>query len=379
MALMLERCFVVMRTLLIVLVASVFSFAGMSAYADQKEFRDPLNGNLSRANNDQSIRQDLASRGMYPFIEVGMAAYYLQNPDLEIGTTGATTAPLVKVSSNAWTPMYNFGAGYHFFNGRDNGFTRIFGHETEVEAKFDYFSTSSSTNSSNIGLGTIWYIDGSGRISDKSVPINGLQLSTKYDFINLDLLFSYYVHTSNERLMLKPFFGPVFSRTANEAHYVSSYDAGAPPLVSYITKDLEDYQVNVNYYGLTCGGQLDFFVVQKMKMFSSLELQLVHAEASLTAHQNVDSTSAIIKADTRDVSSSDSAALTYRAIAMLGLSYQIFDGPVGPSLKLEVGLDHWGYNPKIVPPNHTGDKAVHLFGTTQNNAFIGLGVTVPFR
>lgn len=327
---------------------------------------------LSQA--DTSTIDSLTNRERgYPFIEMGIASYYLQNPDLEVGTRGASTAPLGKINSNGWTPMYNLGIGYHFYNNNNNWFTRLFSPENEVLLKGSYFNSKKNNSQGNLGEGNVWYIDGSG-LAYTAPNIYNFNLETKSTFTDLGLLYRWEKQLSHSAMMLIPLLGIGYQNFETTYDYTVKYEGIENPYT-----DKENYQVKTNYMGFIAGSKLQGTLSPRFKIFSSLIIHLLHASAKLTADQNADIEDDL-PIDKKSVNASDTKDLTYRAILSAGLEYKPFNlRSFSPIFQLEGGIDHWDYNPKIVPPNNESSPAIHVVGTTQNNAFVRLGITVPIN
>ena len=311
------------------------------------------------------------------YIDIGGAAYYLQQPKFEVGTKGVnpsapanTTAPLAKNNVNGVAPALHLAGGYQFMNCNDNFFSKIFGHEEAFEADINYFYLDSSVDDANLGLGNAWYIDGSGSILSPNSPTSlyDFKLSSKVQDLTTGLYFKGKVYTTNPRLTMERYVGLIYSYYNNQYDFNLKYNPGGK-----IGTDSEKFDVTSNDFGLALGSQLNYQVSKHFVPFADLEVRLLAINSNLHATQN---TPVSLKPN---MTVNDSAsAFNYEAIAALGVNYLFNDSVKSPSVGLKAGLDHINYVPRIVPPNHVGDKPVHIVGEAVNNTFAMLDVHIPF-
>lgn len=314
------------------------------------------------------------------YIDVGTAAYYLQLPKFEVGTAAATsgsnvpntTAPLAKTNINNLAPQLNLSGGYQFMNCNDNWLSKIFGHEEALELAVNYLYLNNSASNAHLGSGNIWYIDGSGSIfgTGNSYPLTNYKLNTKINNVGSGLYFKGKIYTTNPRLTMLRYIGFVYDYSDTKYDYSVRYDQGIGTDV-----DTESFDVTTNYFGVALGSQLNYQLSKHFVPFGALEVDLLNINSNLKAHQKPGQN--VLPQYIKDVNASDSA-FNYRAIAALGINYLFNDSIKSPTIGFRVGVDHWNYVPRVVPPNHAGDEPVHIVGDTTNSSFAMLDVHVPF-
>lgn len=303
----------------------------------------------------------------YPYIKVGVGAYYVQNPKFEVGTLGNDTAPLAEIGTSKVTPRYNVSLGYAFYNPGNSWVTRVFGHDNAVELRFHYLNLSQKKYNGNLGTGRIWFIDGSGEVTTGAQPLTNFNLRASHRYIDTGLYYRGKWITGNPNVNFSPRAGAVFTNLKEKYNYTLVYQAGLS------TTDLENYKVNTNYYGLAAGCKLAYKVQRQFAVFGDIEAQLLYANSALKAYQDAAVGS---NADKMNVNYHH-AKITYRAIAAIGGTYKLNSKAASPSVELKGGVDRWGFDPRVVPPNHAGDRAVYIAGNHQNNLFADVNVTVP--
>lgn len=315
-----------------------------------------------------SVKQPVNYR--YPYIKVGVGAYYVKNPKFEVGTAGTDTAPLASIGTSKVTPRYNMALGYAFYNPDNSWVTKVFGHDNAVELRFNYLNLSQKKYNDNLGTGRIWYIDGSGEVTAGITSLTNFNLHASHRYIDTGLYYKGKWITSNPRIDFLPRAGVVFANLTEKYDYDVAYQMA--PAIS--KTDLENYKVNTNYYGLAAGCKLAYKVQQQFAVFGDIEAQLLRASSDLKAYQD-----ALVENDggKRNVSYHH-AKITYRAIAAVGCEYKLNNKITSPSIEIKGGVDRWGYDPRVVPPNHNGDRAVYVAGNHQNNLFADVDVIVPF-
>lgn len=303
----------------------------------------------------------------YPYVKVGFGAYSVQNPKVEIGTLGSGTAPLAQVGNSKITPYYNMALGYAFYNKRDNWVTRIFGHDNAVELQFSYFNASQNKAQDNLGTGEVWYIDGTGSVTTGPQPLTNFTLDSAHRRIDTGLYYRGKWIAQNPKISFSPRVGGVFTNLREKYNYSLWYTSPTP------THDLENYKINTNYYGLAAGGRLTYDLKSRFAIFGDLEGQLLHASAKLDAYQD-----AAVGAQAGKTSVKyNHSQTTYRAIAAVGGSYKLNNKITSSVVELKGGVDRWGYDPRVVPPNNANSRSVYLAGNHQNNFFANMEVTVP--
>ena len=310
------------------------------------------------------------------YVNIGGGSYYLNNSPYKVGTLGledTSTTPLAKIDNSGFTPQYNLAFGYQFCNPASNWITMLFGHDNAVELSGTYFHRSSNNSRGNQGVGTIYYIDGSGNIRPAgSSTVYSSKLKAKQRNINANLYFKGNKQLANPRLFMTPLLGIIYQDFKTEYNFSANYDSGAVPAVNTST---EDDTVKTHYYGLAFGDGLSYFFTPQFSTFVNLELQALIANAKLTANQNAAVGS--VTPLTKKVTDSENK-LTYRAILALGANYKFSTKPNAINLELRGGIDRWGYNPKVVTPNSTTSKKIHLANDAINNYFATLELHVPF-
>jgi hypothetical protein len=314
------------------------------------------------------------------FVDLGGGAYYLNPPAFGVGSSGTSSNHLAKNNNDGFTPIGNIGLGYQFCNGCDNWLTKIFGHENSVELKGGYYNKTSTesagalTGTADIGAGGIWLIDGSNELNASDVAIYGWQLKAK----NRGSFYNAYF--KGEKLISKtvsvtPFVGLTYNDFHSEYNSRINYDGAAGP-TTRSTIDAEDYDLNFRYFGVTGGGQFKWLFCRRLALTTTVELQLLHAEAKLNASQDADE--AVPYAGTeKKIETSDSRALTYTAIVAVGINYYIFNKPDSSYISLQVGADYWDYMPQIVNRTSSSSPAAHLHGVSVLNGFVGASLHVP--
>ncbi len=309
------------------------------------------------------------------YADAGAVGYYLQQPKFEVGTlgvnqtlTGNTTVPLVKMNVNHWVPQLHLAGGYWFMNCNDNWLTRIFGNEEAFEADLNYTYYQNIVRKKNLGLGNVWLINGSGSIFSPNTPkqLNNFKLSSRLNNIDTGVYFKGKLYTTNPKLVMIPKIGIVNTYYDNRYRYSLDYSQG-----DNFTKNTETFDVAVYYYGLALGDQLNYQINKHWMPFALLEVQLLNIHAILHATQDTGQNQVLTVNDSV-------STFNYRAIAALGVRFQFYDTLKSPSLSLSGGVDHWNYVPSVVPPNRSGDKAVHLHGESMNNGFVMIDFNMPF-
>ena len=313
----------------------------------------------------------------YPYIMVGAGAYNFNSSKIEIGTVGNTTAPLAKIDNDKIAPFYNIAAGYAFYNAKDNLITKIFGHDNAVELQLNYFNVTQKSNPTNLGDGFLWFIDGSGSIipGTNPEPINSVNLTAKRRYINGGLYYKGSWITSNPRVVFMPRAGLVATNLNEKYDYTVRYTTGATPPI--VRTDQENYKVDTNYYGVAAAGRLGYKIKSKLLVFGDLEAQLLYARSKLSAYQNGFVEFTNDNSFIRDNIKSKHSQVTYRAILAAGAQYKINDKANSPRIEVKVGVDRWGYDPKVVPPNYASNQRVYIAGEQKINYFGNVGVIVP--
>ncbi len=299
------------------------------------------------------------------YIDIGGAAYYLQQPKFEVGTSGSSTAPLAKINSNELGPQFNLAGGYQFMNCNDNWLAKIFGHEEAIEAKVSYSFLDHANGKDNLGTGMVWYIDGNGSPFDPAdqKQLNNFKLNTKLYNLDSGVYFKGKIYTSNPRLTMDRYVGLVYD------YLKGQYDFD----LTYPGIDDENFDITSNYFGVALGSQLNYQISKHFVPFVDLEVDLLTIQSDLKATQSTPA------AGRTSISVSDSDfVFNYRAKAAIGINYLFNDSVKNPSIGLRVGLDHINYVPRVVPPNRAGDKPVHIVGEAVNNTFAMLDVHIPF-
>jgi len=312
----------------------------------------------------------------YPYVRIGAGVYDFNSSKIEIGTLNSTTAPLARIDNSKITPFYNLAVGYAFYNQNNSWVTRVFGHDNAVELQLDYFNvTQKQRKPNNFGNGLVWFIDGSGTMvpGGLGTPVRDLNFTAKRRYINGGLYYRGSWITSNPRIVFLPRTGLILTNLNEKYDYTVQYGTGVPGI---FRTDRENYKVNTNYYGIAAGGRLGYKVKPRMLVFGDLEGQLLYARSKLDVYQNAFVEFVASNIFTRQINRTHSK-LTYRAILAAGGQYKINDKITSPSVEAKIGLDRWGYDPKVVPPNHAGSGPVYLMGEQKLNYFANIGVTVP--
>lgn len=306
------------------------------------------------------------------YVDVGTAVYYDQVPRLEVGTSGSGTAPLAKSAPHDVAPQLNLAGGYQFMNCNDNLLAKIFGHEEAIEAKVDYTYLDNTNSKADLGLGNVWYIDGSISIFSppSPKPLNNFKLNSKVNNIDTGVYFKGKIYTTNPRVTMLRYVGLVYNYYDTKYDYKLNYMGG-----TISNTEEENFNVIANYIGIALGSQLNYQITKHLTPFIDLEVRLLNVSANLDATQSVPD--AVVGPKYMTVHDSDSS-FSYQAIAALGINYLFNDSLKSPSVGFRVGVDHWNYVPRVVPPNYAGDKPVHIVGDTANNSFAMLDVHVPF-
>jgi hypothetical protein len=301
----------------------------------------------------------------YFYLGAGIGAYHLKNPTVGLQSFTGSSTPIASIDNDGFTPIYCLNAGYAFYNPHDS----IFGHFNDIALKFNYFNRTDTKSSGLTGTGDIYYIDGSGAYGT-GLTLYSYSAHAKHRLIDTGLYYrSLPAMADLNTFTIHPRVGLVFTNFNAEYNYLLDYEGGAVRLT-----DKEDYKVKTNYYGVAAGTQLAYNLAPQLLFDADIELQLLHASADLHAVQQPDITDNIFWI----VNVTQSKTVTYRAIASLGAKYAFTMRANGISLGAKVGLDRWGYNPKVVTPNAgNGGRRIHLDGTSQNNFFAKLNVTVP--
>ncbi|MGD9153237.1 MAG: hypothetical protein PVG30_06250 [Gammaproteobacteria bacterium] len=348
----------------ILVAAASAAFIGISGVCSAASFTG-----WDQAVMPPSARQHADYR--YPYIRIGAGAYDFNNEKFEVGTVGNTTAPLAKIDSSKVTPFYNLAVGYAFYNPRENIVTKIFGHDNAVELQLDYFNFTRKTSNSNLGTGRIWYIDGSGVVIPFAEPLQNFQLNAKHRYINAGLYYRGGWITSNPKITFMPRAGAVITNLNEKYDYTVQYMAGG---TSFRT-DKEEYKADTYYYGLAGGGRLQYSVQPQFAVFGDLEAQLLYVSSKLNADQNI-AIEATPSAAVTPIQNKHSQ-VTYRAILAVGAQYKINRKITSPSIEAKIGVDRWGYDPRVVPSNNANSGPVHLASDQRVNYFANIGVTVP--
>ncbi len=311
------------------------------------------------------------------YIDVGAVGYYLQQPELEVGTVGTnatpstnTTAPLAKSRVNSFAPRLDLSGGYWFMNCNNNWVSKLFGHEEAFEATINYTYLDHTISNDHLGNGNVWYIDGSGSILNPNVPTNlyDFKLNSKLHNISTGLYFKGKVYTTNPHLTMLRYVGIVYNYYNNEYDYKLKYNQGASPN----TED-EKFNVIAHYFGVAIGSQLNYQIGRHFIPFIDLEVRLLSIMANLHATQSAPGAVRPSMTVNNSVST-----FNYQAIAAVGVNFQFNETLKSPTIGLRAGIDHWNYVPRVVPPNRAGDKPVHLVGESINSGFAMLDVKVPF-
>lgn len=357
----------------VLVMAASAAFIGMSGICSAASFTG-----WDKAIMPPSTNQHVDYR--YPYIRVGAGAYDFNSSKIEVGTNRSTTAPLVKMGNSKITPFYNLAVGYAFYNAGTNWFTnfitKIFGHDNAAELQFDYFNLTQKRNLSSLGTGFLWFIDGSGCVLQPGVnpePINSINLTAKRKYINGGLYYKGSWITSNPRVVFMPRAGLVATNLNEKYDYTVRYSTGAVP--PSVRTDQETYKVNTNYYGVAAAGKLGYKVKPRFLVFGDLEAQLLYARSKLNAYQN-GFVEWPIGSFVKNVSDKQSK-VTYRAILAVGAQYKINNKITSPSIEAKIGVDRWGYDPRVIPPNYANDRQVHLASDQKVNYFANIGVTIP--
>jgi len=302
----------------------------------------------------------------YPYIRVGVGGYYVRNPKVEIGTL-SDTSPLATIGTSKLTPRFNLAVGYAFYNQNTSWVTKIFGHDNAVELKLDYLNSKEHKTNSNLGVGQVWFIDGSGTVTAGAQPLTSFKLDSSHRYINTGLYYKGKWITSNPKIDFLPRVGAVFTNLREKYDYSLVYQSFV------LTTDVENYKITTDYYGLAAGGRLACNVKPRCAVFGDIEAQLLRASSSLKAYQNA---AVGVPGNQRNVSYHH-AKITYRAIAAVGGEYKLNNKITSPSVEIKGGIDRWGYDPHLVPPNNAGSRSVYVAGNAQNNLFADVEVTVP--
>lgn len=306
------------------------------------------------------------------YVNLGAGAYYLNNPEFKVGTIGTGTAPLTTIDNSGFTPELNLALGYKFYNPYKNFFTQILGQTNTIELQFDYFNTSQTKKSPDVGEGRIWLIDGSGALWGQFTRhMYDYKLRAKHCFSYFDIYFSGEKYFS-PIFSINPFFGVAYSIFNERYSYRQNYQLG--PLVNYILTDTEKYYVNTKYYGPSFGTFLKLYPTTKFSTFLKLEFQFLHARSSLKAKQLASPEAE----DQKSINDHYSKTVALRPIITIGTNYNFTNKPISAGLRLEGGVDYWGYVPTIITPNSQNSPAVHLGSTNQTNAFVSLMLHIPF-
>lgn len=343
-------------------VAAGAVFVGMSGVCSAASFTG-----WDKAIMPPSTKQYVDYR--YPYIRVGAGAYDFNSSKIEVGTVGNTTAPLAVLEGKKTTPFYNLAVGYAFYNPSENIVTKIFGHNNAAELQLDYFSFTKTNSNSNLGTGRIWRINGTGSFITIAEPLRNFQLNAKRRYINVGAYYRGGWITSNPKIEFMPRAGAVITNLNEKYDYTVQYRAGG---VSFRT-DKEEYKVNTYYYGLAGGGRLQYSMQSQFAIFGDLEAQLLYASSKLDAYQDP-----TVGSGNDEISvSNKKSRVTYRAILAAGAQYKINHKITGPSIEVKIGVDRWGYDPRVIPPNHANSGPVHLASDQKVNYFANIGVTVP--
>jgi len=300
------------------------------------------------------------------YLSFGVGAYHLSNPTVNIGSVTGTTTPLASISNDGFTPIYNLSLSYPFYS----EYNPIFGHYNDIMFKVSYFNKTDNKTNNLTGTGEVWYINGGGRFGLPK-PLYNYTLKAQHQLIDTGLFYrSIALATELSTFTMHPRVGLIFTNYQGKYNYTLSYNAGA-----YTTNDVETYKVKTNYYGVAGGGQLAFHPASQILLYGDVEVQLLHAVSNLRATQQVDTAAGT---PIVSVNENKTKSLTYRAIASIGSKFYFAPRANSVSLDAKVGLDRFGYNPRVVPPSraNTG-RRIYLEGTSRNNFFAMLNLTVP--
>ena len=306
------------------------------------------------------------------YIEMGVDAYYLNNPVFDVGTSGNSSAALAKITDNGFVPKYHFAVGHRVNSDKNSVIGKVFGTKDKIELNLDYFNTHQSKRKHSLGEGKLWLIDNTiigGFGQDDPYPLEDFNLRSRNRFTSVGLYFRGHHVTSNSKLTFDPYVGLIHTDYISQDNFTVAYLAPARSI------DSEDYYVQTEYFGAAFGNKIDFAITPKLTSFLDLEIQLLRADAKLTAHQDGDvGMPEWVTRYRKDIVTSDHNDITYRGILSLGLTYKFINNI---AMTFKLGIDRWGYNPKIITPDNTTSGPVHLVGESDNNAFASLEVYVP--
>lgn len=301
------------------------------------------------------------------YLGFGVGAYHLNNPTVNIGNFINTNTPIASIDNDDFTPIYNLSLSYPFYSEHNP----IFGHYNDIMFKVSYFNKTDNKVSNLTGSGSVWYIDGRGRFEFPK-PLFSYTLKAEHQLIDTGLFYrSIALATELSTFTMHPRVGLIFTNYKNKYNYTLHYNAGP-----YTTNDVETYKVKTNYYGVAGGDQLAFHLASQILLYGDVEVQLLHAVSDLDATQQVDTAAGT---PIVSVNENKTKSLTYRAILSIGGKFYFAPRANSVSLDAKIGLDRFGYNPRVVTPSRANSGSrIHLEGTSQNNFFGMLDLNVPF-
>jgi hypothetical protein len=317
--------------------------------------------------------------GNYFYFDMGTSAYRFDYPTFSVGTlsTSSTTA-LNQIDTKSVTPMYQLKVGHRFPTHNQSFFSYLFGEEGAIEFELDHARMDKTHNTNYSGQGQLWDIRGNVPIYQlaDSTDIYGTQFNASHVLTSPALYLKGFRQTSIPQLTITPYIGVIYTYLHDIYDSNIKYDTD-PTEVKNIKTDHEAFDLATNNYGLSLGERFNYLIFSHLSLFTDINLQLLSQRTALSVTQNpvdpeVPYTGIYTVNDNKKT-------LSYRGTFIVGSNYNFSNKPDSISLGLQGGLDRWGYMPKVVTPNHAGDRAVHIDGEAANNLFAGLELHVPIH
>ncbi len=327
-----------------------------------------------------SYSHQQAYLGQHFYVDVGSDAYYLDLPDFKIAThdkTQFTRSSLFTFHNHEAAYMPKITIGYHFHNFI---LPEFFSNTANVYVTAMGFNGHNTDNHNGaLGNGVDWFIDGSGQINamgpNPPTSLQNLHYSTDYRYRNIGVFFAGASKKSDSRLTVRPLVGAVYSSLDQDYKYSLQHGDGAGGFDTNSVKE----DVKGCYYGAELGSNFDYQLSQHFILTGMIAGQALHAQADFNGHQVgiITPTGVVPTAAIKNVNNSISQ-FTYRAIAKVGVNYNITDKPDSPTVGVNVGVDQWGGMPEIVNPRGTTNaRPAHVEFTNATNYFAGITVHIP--
>lgn len=313
-----------------------------------------------------------------PYFNVSGSAVDMGLPSFSTQSKGTTNAPGANMPS---TSLGNTGMDIKGTAGIHLNKSSFLGQQTNVSFQYSNLTAGNGSDQGPEGRGLLRYIDGRGIAINPnlidSINVMGTQTKVNFNQDSYALLMSgdsYYANNSSNH----PYLGPVLHNSDQKISYVEDYVDDQVPPFDGAAEDIENYDLNVKYYGMMLGDKFDYNLAKQVDVALDTSVEGVYSNAKLTANQDVNYVPGFFNEnDVQDYKTSKNTG-TYIANMNFGVYYSIVNRKDSPNVGLVAGVSNWGAYPKILTPdsNHP-NRPTTLAERNIVNSYVGLQLNVP--